>query len=177
MNDDELIRLAKEFTIAAHSSINQKRKYSGAPYQVHPERVAKILHGIEAEASVIAAAWMHDVLEDVAPTNPLYNHEAIQQLFGPRILQLVLEVTDVSCKADGNRARRKALDRAHLAKASPEGKTIKLADLIDNICDINVHDPHFAKRFRYEAILTLPILKEGNKVLYSRLESLLKFSY
>lgn len=161
------------FTKAAHDSINHRRKYTDEPYHVHPERVAKLVSEVTSDQEVIAAAWLHDVLEDVAPTNSQFNAEAIRQQFGKRVLQLVLEVTDVSRLEDGNRAARKAIDRAHLAKASAEGQTIKLADMIDNVIDIGKHDAHFIRVFKAEAKLNLEHLKLGNKKLYEKLKSLL----
>jgi (p)ppGpp synthase/HD superfamily hydrolase len=52
--------------------------------------------------------------------------------FAKEVVALVEMLTDVSKPEDGNRAVRKEIDRQHTALASPEGKTIKLADLIDN---------------------------------------------
>jgi (p)ppGpp synthase/HD superfamily hydrolase len=168
-----LVEEAKKFAINAHNSINQKRKYVDDPYHVHPERVASIVASVTDDAEMIAAAWLHDVLEDVAPTNSDFNEQAILAAFGPRVLQLVLEVTDVSKAEDGNRAKRKAIDREHLRHASAAGQTIKLADIIDNLTDIAQHDPHFAKVFKNEATLILPLLKQGNGLLYEKLTNIL----
>lgn len=173
MSNNNLIEKAKVFAINAHNSIFHKRKYTNEPYHVHPERVANLLATVTSDPEIIAAAWLHDVLEDVAPKNINFNEDSIRRAFGDRVLQLVLEVTDVSKPEDGNRAKRKALDREHLAKASVDGKTIKLADLIDNIIDISKHDPHFARVFRKEATLNLPYLQDVNKELYEQLRLLL----
>lgn len=172
-NNNNLIERAKIFSINAHRSIAHKRKYTDEPYHVHPERVANLVATVTSDAEVIAAAWLHDVLEDVSPRNSNFNEDAIRQLLGDRVLQLVLEVTDVSKPENGNRAKRKAIDREHLSKASDDGKTIKLADLIDNSIDISKHDPNFAKVFKKEAELDLPYLEAGNKQLYNRLRLLL----
>jgi (p)ppGpp synthase/HD superfamily hydrolase len=169
-----LAEKAKKFAQDAHNSVNHRRKYTDEPYHVHPERVANIVASVVDDDEMIAAAWLHDVLEDVAPKNSHYNDAAILQNFGPRVLALVLEMTDVSQLSDGNREVRKAIDRAHLAKASPAGQTIKLADMIDNIIDIGKHDKHFARVFRREALLSLPLLKAGDSGLYKKLEELLK---
>lgn len=173
MNNNDLLEQAKCFAINAHNSIGHKRKYTDEPYHVHLQRVAELVATVTSDTEIIAAAWLHDVLEDVAPKNSNYNENTIQQLFGSRVLQLVLEMTDISKPTDGNRAKRKAIDREHLAKASKDGKIIKLADLIDNFIDISAHDAHFAKVFRKEAILTLPCLQLANKQLYERLAKLL----
>lgn len=169
-----LIEKAKQFTQAAHDSIGHRRKYSDEPYHVHPQRVAAIVASVTSDEEVIAAAWMHDVLEDVAPKNAEYNADAICEVFGERVLELVLEMTDVSKPTDGNREARKTLDREHTAKASAAGMTIKLADLIDNYKDISAHDPHFARVFRREALLLLPLLTKGDPILHEQLKVLLR---
>lgn len=174
MND--VVKKAEQFAKAAHDSIGHKRKYTDEPYHVHPERVAKLVASVTSDQDIIAAAWLHDVLEDVAPKNPEYNADAIRQLLGERILRIVLEVSDISQPQDGNRAARKEIDRNHLAKASPEGMTVKLADMIDNMIDISKHDKPFAQVFKREAILILPHLKKGNKELFDRLRKLLGVS-
>jgi hypothetical protein len=79
---------------------------------------------------------------------------------------LVEQLTDVSRPEDGNRAKRKAIDRAHTAKASPEAKTIKLADLIDNTRSIVELDPGFAKIYLVEKVLLLEVLQEGDAGLW-----------
>jgi (p)ppGpp synthase/HD superfamily hydrolase len=172
-NKQDLIKLAKQFTIDAHASVDHRRKYTNEPYHVHPERVAIIVSGVTSDKEVIAAAWLHDVLEDVAPKNANFDQKTILAVFGERVLQLVLAVTDISKPEDGNRAARKALEREHLSKASSEAKTVKLADLIDNIIDISKHDPGFARVFKREVSLDLPYLRGGNKKLYQQVICLL----
>jgi len=171
---NDLINKARGFAIAAHDSIDHRRKYTNEPYWVHPERVAMIVASVTDDEAVIAAAWLHDVLEDVAPLNPSFNAIAMQKALGDRVLQLVLEVTDVSKPSDGNRVIRKAIDRAHLVQASNAGKLIKLADAIDNILDITEYDPGFARIFKKELILCLPNLESGNQALYLKLKQLLQ---
>lgn len=168
-----LIEKAKKFSIQAHNSIGHKRKYSDEPYHRHCARVAQLVASVTTDESIIAAAWLHDVIEDVAPKNANYGAKKIEALFGKHILQLILEVSDISKPSDGNRAKRKAIDHAHLVQASPEGKTIKLADLIDNLIDITQHDANFAKIFRKEMLLILPYLESGNPILFERLKQLL----
>lgn len=172
-NSLTLVDKAAAFTQAAHNSINHRRKYTNEPYWVHPERVAAIVAEVCGDAEVIAAAWMHDIIEDVAPHNPDFSQGVILDTFGERVTQLVLEVTDVSRPEHGNRAARKAIDRAHLANATFAGKLIKLADMIDNLIDINQHDPHFAKVFRKEILLSIDSLRPGSEQLYQRLRLLL----
>ena len=82
--------------------------------------------------------------------------------------QLVADLTDVSRPGDGNRAARKAIDRAHSAQASPRAKTIKLADLTDNCRDICRHDQRFARVFAAEMAALLEVLDEGDERLYRK---------
>lgn len=83
-------------------------------------------------------------------------------------------VTDVSRPEDGNRRLRKAMDRDHLALASAEGQTIKLADLIDNTASITRYDPGFAKVYMREAVELLGVLKKGDRTLRQRASILAK---
>jgi (p)ppGpp synthase/HD superfamily hydrolase len=86
--------------------------------------------------------------------------------FGKQVAALVADLTDVSRFEDGNRQARKCIDREHTAKASPDAKTIKLADLIDNTRSIVAHDPDFAKVYLGEKRQLLKVLREGDPVLW-----------
>lgn len=160
--DCDLVARAAAFAGYAHGSIQQLRKYTGEPYIVHPEEVAGIVADVTDDQAVIAAAWLHDVLEDTPVT---YNQ--VWSEFGPRVAQLVVEVTDVSKPEDGNRAARKALDCMHLAKASAAGQTIKLADLISNTRSIVEHDPDFAVVYLREKKALLRVLNRGDSMLHT----------
>lgn len=157
---------AMHFADAAHCEIGQKRKYTGDPYIYHPKNVAYLVKIIGGTDEMISAAYLHDVLEDVAPKCHLFNDEAILKIFGMEILNLVCWVTDISKPEDGNREERKRIDREHIAKAPADAKTIKLADLIDNSLTICEHDMNFAKVYLKEKRLLLNVLKDGNKNLW-----------
>ncbi len=161
MND--LVDRARRYATEAHRRIDQRRKYSGQPYHDHLAAVAALVSGVCDDPAVIAAAWLHDAVEDTPATL-----EEIEDLFGARVAALVEQVTDVSRPGDGNRARRKALDRDHLAGATAAAKTIKLADLIDNCLDITHHDPRFARVYLQEAAALLDVLEEGDAHLLQR---------
>lgn len=158
----DLEMAALHFAAGAHAGIGQVRKYTKEPYIVHPIAVANILAHIPGtRQEVIAAAFLHDVVEDTSVTN-----ETIRQLFGDEVANLVAEVTDVSKPEDGNRRFRKELDRKHLAGASAEGQSIKLADLIDNTKSIVTNDPHFSRVYLKEKTLLLEVLVKGHPKLY-----------
>ncbi len=160
---DDLVRKARRYATEAHSRINHRRKYTSEPYDVHLKNVANTVASVTDDPEMIAAAWLHDVIEDT-PASFL----DIEREFGPGVAGLVAEVTDVSRPSDGNRATRKALDRAHLAGASVRSKTIKLADLLDNCQDICRQDHEFARTFLTEMASLLEVLADGDPTLYRR---------
>lgn len=96
----------------------------------------------------------------------------IELNFGRIVAQMVEGLTDTSKPEDGNRGARKAIDRARIANTSPEVKTIKLADLIDNSRSIFSRDRQFAKVYLAEKLLLLEVLKEGDPFLYAMAESI-----
>ena len=156
-----IIARAASYAGYAHGCVMQLRKYTKQPYIVHPEEVANTVALVTPDADVIAAAWLHDTIEDTPVT-----YEALLSGFGKRIADLVLEVTDVSKPEDGNRSVRKAIDREHPAKASADAQTIKLADLISNTQSITKYDPGFARVYLAEKRALMSVLTKGNKGLY-----------
>lgn len=157
----ELVEKSKNYATRAHKRIDQRRKYSNQPYDVHLEAVAKLVGSVVDDEEMIAAAWLHDVVEDTPATLG-----DIEREFGKSISILVGELTDVSRPSDGNRAARKARDRHHLANASVRAKSIKLADLIDNCRDITRHDTRFAPVYLEEMRSLLDVLGGGDSRLY-----------
>lgn len=126
---------AKQFCVDAHQSIGQTRKYTGEPYHVHPISVAELVQSRTDDQEIVAAAYLHDVLEDVAPTMPQYGADAIRAAFGERVLSIVVELTNEYTKEnypEMNRKARKQAEAERLAKASEGAKIIKRADLFDN---------------------------------------------
>jgi guanosine-3',5'-bis(diphosphate) 3'-pyrophosphohydrolase len=136
---------------------------SGEDYITHLAAVASIVEAVEHTPEMLAAAWLHDVVEDTKTSI-----EDIRLLFGAAIANFVDQLTDVSRSFDGNRARRKGLDRAHLANASQEAQTIKLADLIDNSRSIMANDPVFADVYLREKAELLEVMTGGNPQLRDR---------
>lgn len=165
----DLVTRARAFAETAHRKKDQRRKYSGEPYEVHLHAVAAIVASVTQDERTIAAAYLHDVVEDTDVTL-----EEVEAAFGPDVAQLVDDLTDISRPSDGNRAQRKALDREHLARARPEAKTVKLADIIHNAPDIAQHDKGFGRVYIREAEALLKVLKEGDPVLYRRAEETLR---
>ena len=150
----DLIKKARKFATRAHKG--QVRKYTGEPYIVHPIAVAETVRIHGGSDEMVAAAMLHDTIED---TNVTYDD--VRKEFGITVAGLVRELTDTSSPSDGNRAVRKEIDRRRLAKASADAQTIKLADLIDNTTSIVAHDPGFAKVYLKEKEALLKVMNKG----------------
>lgn len=69
---------ARIFATQAHADAGQKRKFTDEPYIVHPAAVVELLMSANPSEEMIAAAWLHDVVEDTGVTLA-----AIGALFGP----------------------------------------------------------------------------------------------
>ena len=88
-DDKDLIRHAFDVAVEAHS---EQRRKTGEPYIYHPIAVAKIVaYEIGLGATSIAAALLHDVVEDTH-----YTIEDIEQLFGETIARIVNGLTKIS---------------------------------------------------------------------------------
>jgi (p)ppGpp synthase/HD superfamily hydrolase len=154
---------ARVFATAAHAAVAQLRKYTNEPYIVHPTEVVQILKTVDHTDEMIAAAWLHDVVEDTGVTL-----ETVRAEFGQEVADLVGWLTDVSRPDHGNRAQRKAVDRAHTASAPAEAQTIKCCDLISNTRSIMAHDPKFAQTYLAEKRLLLEVMTRADPRLLTR---------
>ena len=89
-DDKKLIRKAFEVAVDAHK---EQRRKSGEAYIFHPIAVAKIVaQEIGLDATSIAAALLHDVVED----NEAYTVQIIEDLFNPTIARIVDGLTKIS---------------------------------------------------------------------------------
>ncbi len=158
------------FADKAHGE--QQRKYTPERYIVHPVRVMKICKQVTDDVCVLAAALLHDVLEDTeVKKDELENYllTLMKPAMAHRTVQLVKDLTDVYVKRDYpnlNRRTRKAKELLRLEKTNPDAQTIKYADIIDNSREIIVHDPDFAMVFLYECRANLRKMQKGNIKLY-----------
>ena len=88
--DKKLIRKAFDLAVEAH---NGQRRKSGEAYVFHPIAVAKIVSSeIGLDATSIAAALIHDVVED----NENYTINDIEQMFGKVVAKIVYGLTKIS---------------------------------------------------------------------------------
>ena len=123
--DVELIRRAFDF--AAHHHRDQKRK-SGDPYITHPVAVATILAELGLTGTTLAAALLHDTVEDTD-----YSLEQLTQDFGEEIALLVDGVTKLDKLKFGDAAEAETVRKMVLAMAKDiRVLMIKLADRLHN---------------------------------------------
>ena len=162
---DERVSAAHNLAVTWHAG--ELRKYTATPYIVHPEAVARLISTVPHTWQMLAAALLHDVLEVdecLADSRRLIIFDKL----GCEVADLVLEMTNPSKPSDGNRAMRKAIDRAHLAKASSASQTLRLADAIDNLESLAGRDPFFARTYAREKSLIIPLTLQGDAVLHAR---------
>src|SRR3546814_15231434 len=74
-----LVSKALAYAAAAHGSIDHVRKYTGEPYIHHPIEVMEIVSSVPHTEDMLAAALLHDTIEDTSVTQEDINRE-----FGPR---------------------------------------------------------------------------------------------
>jgi len=131
VEQEHLAIVFKALAFAAKKHRDQRRKDPAAsPYINHPIALAEVL-SCEADIidiEIICSALLHDTVEDTETTQ-----EELEQVFGQRISQIVMEVTD-----DFNlpKADRKRLQIEHAAHISDQAKRVKLADKICNLRDV-----------------------------------------
>lgn len=128
MSASALLLAAAEFAARKHS--RQRRKHGDIPYINHPLAVARILAeeaGVD-DAAVLAAALLHDTLEDTATTVA-----ELEAAFGPVVTAMVREVTDDTSLGKDQRKRAQV---EHAAAMSPGARLVKLADKLHNLRDL-----------------------------------------
>jgi len=157
------------FAFKKHDEIKQVRKYDSEPYINHPMRVANRVREVSHTPEMLAAAWLHDTVED---TNTIIDDIYLE--FGDLVGDLVESLTDVAVAGDGNREVRVDLNLKHSEKGSVQSHTIKIADLIDNSISIIKHDPSFAKVYMKEKKALLLVLGDGDKSLLEEAEEIIK---
>ena len=159
----ELVLKAHAFAAKAHAGVF--RMFSGEPYVEHVERVAGSLAALGFDPDVIAAAYLHDVIEDCPVTAAELAAE-----FSPRIAALVVEVTNPEKLPGMSKAERLAGVVAHLAGSSYAGASIKLADMLDNSSNVSVVSPEFAKGYLPKMAAKLAVLGHGHPELLAKVK-------
>jgi myo-inositol-1(or 4)-monophosphatase len=125
----ELLDRAIVFAVRAHTGTERRGK--GFPYIVHPLEAMEIVSTMTCDQELLAAAALHDTLEDTDVTM-----EQIRAEFGDRVASLVATETDIVIEGvadeDSWHARKQAaIDR--LASASRDAKIVALGDKLSNM--------------------------------------------
>ena len=118
-----MIKRAAEFAEKAHRGA--MRKGTNVPYITHPLETAVIVSMMTEDPELIAAALLHDTMEDAGVT-----YEELRGIFGPRVAALVSEESE-----DKSRTwmERKTATLEHLRTAGRDLKLLTLADKLSNI--------------------------------------------
>ena len=127
--DTDLLDRAIKFAVDAHH--NTERRGKGFPYIVHPLEAVEIVATITPDQELLAAAALHDTIEDTDVTV-----EQIRAEFGDRIAELVHAESDqftegVSEEDSWHARKQTAIDR--LAAASHDAKIVAMGDKLSNM--------------------------------------------
>ncbi len=125
----EFLDKAIIFAVKAHA--NTERRGKGFPYIVHPMEAMEIVASMTADEELLAAAALHDVVEDTEVTI-----EEIKEEFGQRVAKLVATESEVQVQGKSEseswRERKQvAIDR--LENASRDAKIVALGDKLSNM--------------------------------------------
>ncbi len=144
-DSEGLLATAFDFAFQLHE---HQFRASGEPYIIHPVAVANLLRDIGASAPVIAAGFLHDVVEDTEVTP-----EEIEAHFGSEVRALVEGVTKLGGIHFTNRTEAQAenLRRMFLAMASDiRVVLVKLADRLHNMRTLGPLKPEKQQRIARE---------------------------
>lgn len=150
-NEPELLRKARAFATKFHKG--QKRKFTGEDYISHPAGLVRLLRGVPHTDEMLAAAWLHDTVED---TNATFGDVRAQ--FGVPVTELVRALTKVG-------VQDKAATIEQLRAASAEAQTVKLADIIHNTANVREANPLFAETYLADKAKVLDALDKGDATL------------
>jgi (p)ppGpp synthase/HD superfamily hydrolase len=156
-----LVRKARDFAEKKHQG--QTRR-DGTPYFVHPTRVAdnvKKYKQSEELPSLIAAAFMHDTIEDGNATVL-----EIKELFGDLVADLVHELT--SDEEEKSKLGKKNYLIQKTLGMSNYALYIKLCDRLDNLRDMKTQNKEFRERYIDETSAIINSLIANRKLTNSQ---------
>jgi (p)ppGpp synthase/HD superfamily hydrolase len=150
---------------AAYAHKGQGRKWTGVPYITHPRRVAGHVATLKgATEQMVAAAFLHDVIEDCAIILATIEHN-----FGNEVAELVWWLTNPEKPEGMTRARHKAQIHKRLASAPKQAKRIKLCDRIDNLQEMDGAPGEFQVLYGEESLDLAEAIGDADETLKSEL--------
>ena len=141
--------LLKAYNFAKRAHLDQKRA-SGEPYFIHPCAVATVLIDLGLDSSTIAAALLHDVIEDT-----VFTAEDIRAEFGDEILELVSGVTKLDKIVFESREQEEAENFRKIFVAMAKDIRviiIKLADRLHNMRSLSFLSPERQQKMARETL-------------------------
>jgi len=157
--------ILKAAAFARHAHAGQRRKYTGRPFIFHPARVAgRVAAHPRATEAMVAAAFLHDVVEDTPRTLDEVSCE-----FGPDVTRLVDEMTNRPKDSEAPRPERKRQDRERLIGVSMEARIIKLLDRIDNLQEMTDAPRGFLRKYCEESRLLAEAIGDADPDLRTEL--------
>ena len=148
---EDLVDRAMDVARSKHS--HQNRKFGNVAYIRHPMHVAEILKTYSADQYIIAAALLHDTIED---TDTSYTE--LEATFGKKVANLVKELT--SEKNITNKVDYLTKKMIHM---SSDALLIKLADRLSNVSDLQ-NDKKFAVRYSAQTRDILDAVRSKRKI-------------
>lgn len=145
--DKKLVTEAYDYAKKMHEG--QKRA-SGEPYFVHPCSVANILMDMGLDAPTVAAAFLHDVVEDTAATE-----EDIREKFGEEVEELVAGVTKLNKIVFESKEQEEAENFRKIVVAMAKDIRviiIKLADRLHNMRSLAYLSPERQQAMAHETL-------------------------
>lgn len=167
LNLHKEINLLACVQLAIESHAGQTRRLLGTPYIIHPVRMARELESVGASAEAIAAALLHDVIEDRKPYDPKLMFEKVTQTAGARVAEIVDNLSEL--KQDNGedlpwKVRvTEALERL-INSNDRDAWLVKVADMLDNSRDL----AESIRTFGYDAVqkhFNAPITERVTKSL------------
>jgi (p)ppGpp synthase/HD superfamily hydrolase len=160
LDDILLVERARAYATGAHGAVGQRHKQQELPYASHLRSVSEMVADAGGTPSMIAAAWLHDVVENTECTL-----DDLRMEFGDLVTSYVNWLTDFSKDGD---APAKAKEHARLASAPVEVKTIKLADLIDNCSTVLKYKPEIVDSYLADKEQVMQLVADGDRPLYQK---------
>ncbi len=147
--DYDMIRRAFELCVTAHEG--QKRK-TNEDYYIHPFNVAKIIVSLGMDSQSVAAALLHDVVEDTET-----KLEDISRMFGPEVALLVDGVTKIGRLSFSTKEQQQAESLRKMLIAMGQDIRVIIIKLADRLHNMRTIDAMPEQKQRDKAVETLEV--------------------
>ncbi len=147
--DAALIRRAYEWCVTAHKG---QRRSSHEEFYLHPYSVAKIIVQLGLDSEAVAAALLHDVVEDTAVTI-----EQVEKDFGPGVALLVDGVTKMGRISFSTKEQQQSENLRKMLIAMAQDIRVMIIKLADRLHNMRTIDAMSAQKQRDKSLETLEI--------------------